>query len=68
MVIMAAIVCKVKIDKTLDKETAAYFSRLADETCKEYRELWHMRNYPDGVDIAIGYINKRKEDILSFVK
>jgi len=64
MVILSAHLCKVRKNKTIDKDLAIELVHLIDWMKDEYVTLWNMRNYEIGSEIFIKNLLGRRKDIL----
>ena len=67
MTIISAELCKVRISQKVTKEKYNELCALIDETIKEHCELWTIRNYPKGLEVSLGVLEKRRAELLARV-
>ena len=65
MVILAAELCKPRYgEKKLSAEKKEELCALIDWMIPEYKELWLLENYENGMDIFVKVLENRKKEII----
>ena len=65
MVVLSAEHCKIRMSQTVSEEKKAELVALSDWIAAEFKELWLMDNYEEGVQNFLGVLETRKQELLA---
>ncbi len=63
MVIMATELLKVRMHQKVSPEQCEYLCNYIDEIAAEHKELWLFRNYEKGIEIFLGQLEDKKQQL-----